>query len=285
VKIKLVLALIAIVVICLFPSCDQISQTESDVAKADLAETQAELADVREQLASTQHESDELTVELAALQADYQDVLGRLKQSTLKDPTWAELEEFLKRDDTNELIYDLLSFDCSGFAITLRDRAWIYGFRCGFVEISFLNKSSGHALNVFQTTDKGLIYVDDTEHDKIAYVQLGERYDTISLDAVKSEYINCDGSPTMFWGPLTWSTHPALFSYDYYINYQKRYEFYRESTDAYNVAVREYNAGSKEYSHVQMTSWLEHLEALKLDVGSVSYEPMEIVGNIEVYWN
>lgn len=242
-------------------------------------------------LENAQHEIDELTEDLATLQTNYenmqanfQSLLGRLNESTLSNPTWSELEEFLRLDDTDTLLYVEDSFDCSGFTITLRDHAWRCGIRCAYVEVGF-SQAEGHALNAFETTDKGLIYVDNFEDDKIAYVGLHQLYGAIQLDGAKSEYIACSGSPAEFWGSLTYSTHPNPFSYDYYIDYQRRSKFYEESIDAYNEAVDKYNAGSKKWSYSQLTKWLENLEALEQDLGSISYEPMGMVESVEVYWN
>ena len=218
------------------------------------------------------------------LQADYESSLERLKQSTLGNPTWSELRKFLKRDDTDTLPYIEGSFDCSGFAITLRDRAWRYGIRCAYVELGFA-KREGHALNAFETTDEGLIYVDDTGADQIAYIETGQPYGVILLDVVKFEYVACTGRPSKFWGSLSYTTHSRPFSYDYYLDYQRRYQFYLESVEAYNEAVDEYNKGSTKWSYSQLAAWRDNLEALEQDLGSGFYEPVGVVESIESYWN
>jgi hypothetical protein len=61
---------------------------------------------------------------------------------------------------------------CSDFAERLHNDAEMAGIRCGYVSLDMSGYSdpanlgipanSGHACDVFQTTDKGLIYVDDT---------------------------------------------------------------------------------------------------------------------------
>ena len=271
-------ALIVIALLFCLPSCTPtISQEEYNTLQSNLD--------------NAQHKIDELTENLTALQAnyeslqdDYESLLVRLKQSTLKNSTWAELKRFLEQDDTDTLPYIENNFDCSGFAITLRDRAWRYGIRCAYVEVSF-SGIEGHALNAFETTDRGLIYVDNTEGDKIAYVEINQPYGTIHLDGVLFEYIACTGSPAEFWKPLTYTTHPSPFSYDYYVDYQRRSKFYNESVEAYNKAVDEYNKGSEKWSYSQLTKWLENLELLRQDLGTNYYEPLGVVKNIEAYWN
>ena len=157
--------------------------------------------------------------------------------------------------------------------------------RSAYVEIGF-SAGDGHALNAFDTTDEGLIYVDDTEADYIAYIEMGQPYGIIPLEAVKSQYIACGVSPDLFWGDLsceTRSSHP--FNYDYYLNYQRRVQFYEETVDAYNEAVNEYNRGRGDWTLSQLTEWQDNIEDLKGDLGAIFYEPGGEVESIEFYWN
>lgn len=211
------------------------------------------------------------------------------KAEKLENPTWQELKEFLEQDDTDKLPYKPEEFDCTGYALILRDNARTRGFRCAYVEVEFAN-GKGHALNAFQTIDKGLVFVDVTESDKIAYVKIGKPYGLICLDGVKWKYIDCSlYKPEEFWGPLTYvecdesSNFPL--SYDYYTKYVGRVMFYNKSVQAYNRAVNEYNIGSTKYTYEQLSNWRSNLEALKQDLGSVLYEPLGIVENIEIYWD
>jgi hypothetical protein len=113
-----------------------------------------------------------------------------------KNPTWEELLVFLKEDKTDEIQYTS-TFVCADFAETLHNNAEKKGIRCGFVtvgkgEYRSLNPISAtigaHALNAFQTIDRGLVYIDCTgkkpgEWDK-------KRDDFISeLDEHKKEYL------------------------------------------------------------------------------------------------
>ncbi len=126
--------------------------------------------------------------------------------------------------------------------------------------------------------------MDNTEADKIAYVQVGQPYGIIHLEGVKSRYIDCNGDPAKFWSDLTFFTHPDPLSYDYYIDYQRRVQFYYESVEAYNKAVNEYSRGSKKYSYSQLMSWLENIEELENDLGPF-YKSMGTVQNVEMYWD
>ena len=209
--------------------------------------------------------------------------------SPLRNPSWEELLSFLKEDDTEKLIYDPGVFDCTGFAITLRDRALWRGWRSAFVEITF-GGGGAHALVAFKTEDLGLVFVDDTGdekgtgRDKIAYIKPGKPYGLISLEGVKTTYIACEGEPEEFWRPLTYASCENPFDYGYYEEWRRRYEFYLESVEAYNRAVEEYNRGEGEYTYSQLESWRENLLALEENLGP-AYAPMGIVQNIEMYWN
>lgn len=290
---KAILGVSVLLVLLVFmPSCASgVSQEEYNVlqgrldsAQGEIDALQANLAALQENYDGLQADYESLRGDYTSLQASYEGSLDKLKQSELEDPTWSELKEFLELDDTDTLPYTENSFDCTGFAVTLRDRAWRYGMRCAFVELGFA-AGMGHALNAFETTDEGLIYVDATQADQIAYVEVGQLYGAIDLAVVKSEYIACTGDPDEFWGSLDYRTHPNPFSYDYYVDYQRRLQFYDESIEAYNEAVKEFNSGSREWSRSQLDSWRENLEALAEDLGYIRYEPMGTVESVEVYWD
>ncbi len=235
----------------------------------------------------------------AELEEDINDIFGG-SESQLRNPTWAELRRFVETDKTDTLEYIPNEFDCEGFTITLRDHAWRRGFRSGYVAIGLGENVTGHALNAFQTTDKGLVYIDNSEHDTIGYIQIGRVYGTIALDGIKETYIDCNMPPDQFWKPLAYSHYTGnLFSYDYYENYASRYEFYSRSIIAYNAEVSSYNSAfnafkqgddSHSYSELeawndQLESWSVNMDKLVQDLGSVRIEPMGTVRTVEVYWN
>lgn len=298
--------LISIILLFYLPSCaPAISPEEYTALQSNLDNAQRKVDELTEDMAAlrAKYESlqsnydslqgsykdlqanyDSLQGSYEDLQANYNSLLKGLGQSALRNPTWSELEEFLKRDDTDTMSYIEDGFDCTGFALTLRDHAWRCNIRCAYVEVGF-SGGKGHALNVFETADKGLIYIDTTEADKIAYVEINHPYGTIPLEGVKLEYIDCSGNSAEFWAKLTYSTHPNPFGYDYYLEYQRRWEFYEESIETYNQAVLAYNSGSTRWSYSQLTTWHENLEALEQDLGSIFYEPMQVINSIEVYWN
>jgi len=104
-----------------------------------------------------------------------------------KNPSWAELKEFLLKDNTDSIEYDFDKFVCADFAERLHNNAEAVGIRAAFVSIwlgpcSYFPTSGGHALNAFETTDKGLVFIDCTgflsgvNADKVVDVDVGKDY-------------------------------------------------------------------------------------------------------------
>ncbi len=135
------------------------------------------------------------------------------------DPTWDGLISFLRNDPTDGSTYNG-SFVCADFAEMLHNNAEKAGLKAGYVSVDFLDMES-HALNVFSTTDKGLVFVDctgDTEKlgaldskDKIAYVQIGKEYGIVSAyktDSPDYEFYEIhkrkrsQGVPGVYFDPL-----------------------------------------------------------------------------------
>lgn len=97
----------------------------------------------------------------------------------LRDPTYLEMEEFLARDRTDSNGDD--SYICGNFANDVKKNALKEGIRCAGVIIRFGNEKifgaeeRGHALVAFETTDRGVIFI-EPQKDKEVKVALGVRY-------------------------------------------------------------------------------------------------------------
>ncbi len=90
----------------------------------------------------------------------------------IRDPTYAEAIAFINSDrtDENEFTDDYVCYD---FTADFNANAFQMGYRCGFVYIEFPH--SAHAIACFNTTDRGLIYV-EPQTDEIVYVAVGRIY-------------------------------------------------------------------------------------------------------------
>ncbi len=103
------------------------------------------------------------------------------------NPTWQQLVDFLRSDKTDQNQYILNSYMCAEFARDVHNNAEAAGIRAAFVGVSFKGESDGHALNTFETTDKGLVYIDCGDVDAIVYIEEGKEYQPTPL--FESNYI------------------------------------------------------------------------------------------------
>lgn len=97
-----------------------------------------------------------------------------------RGPTWNELMTFLQQDTTDQIQYSYTSFVCADFAETLHNNAEKASIRAAYVLVTL----SGvlHACNAFRTTDRGLVFIDDTNSliptncDKQVSIVVGQAY-------------------------------------------------------------------------------------------------------------
>jgi hypothetical protein len=230
-----------------------------------------------------------------------------------KDPTWDQVMAFLKTDNTDEMEYVADDFMCGSFAQEVHNNAEKAGIRAAFVGIDLAGEPIGHAVNAFNTTDRGLVYTDSTGEtaqaydmalvkpeaaeggsgdsaaggDRLAYVEQGKELGFISL-----------------------SVNPSP-DYAYYENYgikSRDYEAkvtdYNNKAQAYNTDVQAFNrwaggttfiAGSSQArragewkQQLQMSLYLlktakAELEKAGAELGPL-WKPMGIVANIDIRW-
>lgn len=86
--------------------------------------------------------------------------ISLINYKNASDPTYTRLVEFIKADKTDERLYSS-KYVCSDFAETVHNNAEATGIKAAWVSIDF-KKGIGHACNAFNTTDKGLIFIDCT---------------------------------------------------------------------------------------------------------------------------
>jgi hypothetical protein len=114
------------------------------------------------------------------------------------DPTYAELLAFLEADQTDKYSYIVgppkAAYICADFARDVHNNAEAAGIRAAWVGIEIEGQTEGHALNAFETTDRGLVFIDctgvglwdetgdRTRWDRRAYVEVGQPYQVAYLD-------------------------------------------------------------------------------------------------------
>jgi hypothetical protein len=190
------------------------------------------------------------------------------ENSQAADPSWQQLQSFLIADNTDKLIYVADSFVCSDFAATLHNRAEEAGIKAAYVSVDFVD-GPAHALNAFNTIDKGLIYVDctgsgflgtnirnnsfiiDGGYDKVAYIEVNYEYGLIPLDKVTS------------------------FDYAFYEQWLQLWDDYEEKVELYN---------SGSLSHSERAKLKSEIEELREILGDYRWEPLGIVISINLHW-
>ncbi|MFC2051063.1 hypothetical protein ACFLTN_07835 [Chloroflexota bacterium] len=212
-----------------------------------------------------------------------------------RDVSFAELKSFLLQDDTDEEAYVEGVRTCGNFAEKLHNNAEEAEIRSAFVALNFSGDSeSPHALNAFQTADRGLVYVDcigegleqvtseewlfeegyACENDKVAYIEVGKEYGVISIDRAGS------------------------LQYSFYVEYNQDWQTCKDMLEDYNDEVMRYNEeisgkvyyeGTPELEAIQL--WEAELaekermiDELAEKIGNCWFEPLDIVETVEIYW-
>ena len=225
------------------------------------------------------------------------------------NPTYMDLIDFIKEDKTDIRYYieeGESAYVCADASEDVHNNAEAVGIRAAWVSIQFMGNQPGHALNAFETVDKGLVYIDctggrsfttweevlstienDNETDQslarepnswdtIAYVKIGEEYGVIDIDAAES------------------------LSYDYYQDYKRRWEEYHRLLEDYNSGVEEYNQeivgklyekGSIELAIIQameqsLNEQAKQLDKLREGLSEYWYgmEGRHTVEEIQIHW-
>jgi hypothetical protein len=78
------------------------------------------------------------------------------------NPTYEELMDFLAKNDIDKRDYEYPTYTCGNFAVDLHDAAEKKFICAGIVCALNDDGDFDHAFNVFQTTDKGTVFIDCT---------------------------------------------------------------------------------------------------------------------------
>jgi len=214
------------------------------------------------------------------------------------DPTFSEMAAFIKADatDTRDYIRDgKNAFVCSDFAEMVHNNAEAAGIRAGWVGIRFQGTEEGHAINVFDTADRGLVYIDCTNGrdaddedinswDTVAYIETGKKYGILSIDRVLESGFDY-----------------YSLQYDFYAACEKKWQDYKNALELYNEEVDRFNTEAKKKVFVygspeeqKMTLWKSELaargEALKNmenELGNSWYQSEFsscIVESVKIHW-
>ena len=281
-------------------------QEQTNSLKQEITTLQQENNNLQQENSNLQDENNSLREENSNLKEELQGTLPYSKANGIPitlwnnlngthNPTWKELKNFLNSDNTESIRYDYNSFICGDFAERLHNNAERAGIRAAVV-IVYFTSGSPHAVDAFYTTDKGLVYIDDTGEglefvvtdyffgtpvyglakgkDKVAYISVGKEYGLIELSSADST------------------------EYSFYTSYSTKIANYNEQVELYNAEVDAYNRAlggrvfldEPEYSY--FLNWYDRLEEERAELNRIAstlpdyyYKPMGIVSKVEIYWN
>ena len=170
---------------------EDLSETQDDLSKTqdalqtmsdnladtseELTNTEADLVTASEQLAVKSELADTLRSDMDNLQSNY-DALTIGYGYVVKDPTYRDMKSFLAADTTDSFAYTTNEFVCHDFAAVVAGNAREQKIRCAYVMIDFIDDGTpGHAIIAFNTTDRGLIYV-EPQSDEQVNLRIGYSY-------------------------------------------------------------------------------------------------------------
>jgi len=203
------------------------------------------------------------------------------------NPTYAELVAFIKEDSTDEHRYATsvdvyigsaeVPYVCSDFAEAVHNNAEAAGIKAAWVGIGLEGEDEGHACNAFETTDRGLVYIDctggdlwsrlahlftptSTSWDKVAYVEIGKEYGVIDIDKAK------------------------LLSYSFYLEYTQKWQEFETKLEAYNREVERYNQEISGKVYVEGSSELARIEAWEAELDKQKQILDSLEEELGYYW-
>lgn len=133
----------------------------------------AELATVEIALNASEELVESLEDTLSNLQVNY----ARLTTGygyVLRDPSYQEMKDFLKQDETSEQEYVEVEYICVDFTAAVKANAAKEGIRCALVSIEYYG-GSGHAIVAFDTTDEDLVFI-EPQFDWEVEPEIGQHY-------------------------------------------------------------------------------------------------------------
>ena len=78
----------------------------------------------------------------------------------VRNPTHDEVLEFIEEDETDDMEYVVGEFECLDFCMMFRNNAFKKGYISYTVWIDWEGQTSGHSIIGFNTTDRGMVYLD-----------------------------------------------------------------------------------------------------------------------------
>jgi len=169
-----------------FDSVQRGMQTQIDANSQRMQTLQSELASVRNtlnatnasfiqaqtELGETKSELEAKQQEMSALQTNYERLITGYGY-VFNDPTYRQMKDFLATDTTDANEYDLKTYNCTDYSSSVIDAAAKQKTRCAYVSIDY--PDSAHAIVAFNTTDRGIVYIEPQSDDEVL-LEVGKHY-------------------------------------------------------------------------------------------------------------
>jgi hypothetical protein len=213
--------------------------------------------------------------------------------------SYRSLQDFLHQDTTDLLPYierdnseGLTPFVCSDFAELVHNNAEAAGIRAGYVSIDWIDGDIGHAINAFETTDQGLVFIDCTGKSEYSQVEEGENNVTLgSWDKVAYLVVGRK------YGVIS-TAYAESADYAFYERFEAKWDELKDKLAAYNAEVKLYNQEIRENTFMEDSPELERIKAwedsliqqenvinaLSQEVGYSRFRPLGIVDNYVIHW-
>ncbi|MCJ7571811.1 MAG: hypothetical protein MUO82_08045, partial [Candidatus Thermoplasmatota archaeon] len=104
----------------------------------------------------------------------------------MNNPTYSEVWDFIRRDTTNYKDYNAVTFNCGHYSLAVNNNSESKGIRCALVIVNF-SGGAVHALVAFNTTDKGILYIEPQSDEKVL-LEVGKDYWADCVVDVTSSY-------------------------------------------------------------------------------------------------
>jgi hypothetical protein len=95
------------------------------------------------------------------------------QDTVVKNPTFAEVRDFILEDKTSRNKFVLNQYECRHFATDVNNNAEAAEIRCAFVLLCY--RVGQHAVVAFETTDRGLVYI-EPQTDAAIHPEVGGKY-------------------------------------------------------------------------------------------------------------
>lgn len=103
-----------------------------------------------------------------------QSIASSIDTIELKNPTFEEAKDFIIKDPTNKNRWIEDVHECRHFATDVCNNARDAGLNCAFVLLCY--DHGQHAVVAFNTTNKGLVYI-EPQTDAVIHPEIGGRYE------------------------------------------------------------------------------------------------------------